>query len=138
MRPDNNINERALNRPYITSHHRTERTIAVDDDTEHQYVTACAMLVVIAIVSCFLNVLAMQNDSNRLQKPNILFIMADDQGWNDVDWHDPTLDTPNLNQLAHSTHTAQLDSAYVNQQCSPSVFSPCIVFEMTFEDLKCV
>jgi arylsulfatase A-like enzyme len=55
------------------------------------------------------------------QRPNILFILADDHGWNDVDWHDPTLNTPNLNELAHHQHTVQLDQAYVNQVCSPSV-----------------
>uniref|UniRef100_A0A914X0G4 Sulfatase N-terminal domain-containing protein n=2 Tax=Plectus sambesii TaxID=2011161 RepID=A0A914X0G4_9BILA len=54
------------------------------------------------------------------QKPNILYIIADDHGWNDVDWHDPTLHTPNLNALAHSEHTVQLDRAYVNQLCSPT------------------
>lgn len=55
------------------------------------------------------------------ERPNILFILADDHGWNDVDWHDPTLNTPNLNRLAHSQHTVQLDRAYVNQLCSPLV-----------------
>jgi arylsulfatase A-like enzyme len=48
-----------------------------------------------------------------------MFIMADDQGWNDVDWHDTTLHTPVLNELAHSNNAVQLDNAYVNQCCSP-------------------
>ena len=52
-------------------------------------------------------------------RPNIMFIMADDHGWNDVDWHDPTLNTPVLNELAHSKNTVQLENAYVNQCCSP-------------------
>uniref|UniRef100_A0A914WCH9 Sulfatase N-terminal domain-containing protein n=1 Tax=Plectus sambesii TaxID=2011161 RepID=A0A914WCH9_9BILA len=46
--------------------------------------------------------------------------MADDHGWNDVDWHDPAMDTPNLNELAHSKHTVQLENAYVNQCCTPT------------------
>ena len=91
-----------------------------------------AMLVVITIVSCFPSILAMEADAKNLQKPNILFIMADDHGWNDVDWHDPTLDTPYLNQLAHSDNTVQLENAYVNQCCSPSVFRV-VIFEMIFE-----
>jgi arylsulfatase A-like enzyme len=57
--------------------------------------------------------------AQQAQRPNIMYIMADDQGWNDVDWHDPTLNTPILNQLAHSNNTVQLENAYVNQCCSP-------------------
>ena len=53
------------------------------------------------------------------KSPHIVLIVADDLGWNDVDWHDPTLDTPNLNFLAHSQHSVRLHHAYVNQVCSP-------------------
>ena len=37
-------------------------------------------------------------------KPNIVFIMADDlgPGWVDFDGHDPKINTPNLERLAHS------------------------------------
>lgn len=62
--------------------------------------------------------------NEKSNKPNILFILADDLGWNDVDWHDPTLYSPNLNSLANGPHSVQLDAAYVNQLCSPYIFLP--------------
>ena len=31
--------------------------------------------------------------------PNIIFIMADDLGFNDVSWHNPDIYTPNLHNL---------------------------------------
>ncbi|CAD6191076.1 unnamed protein product [Caenorhabditis auriculariae] len=52
--------------------------------------------------------------------PNILFIMADDLGYNDLDWKDDTLHTPNLRELAFSENTAILTNSYVNQLCTPT------------------
>jgi hypothetical protein len=37
-------------------------------------------------------------------QPNILFIVADDQGWADVGWHNREVHTPNLDALAASGH----------------------------------
>ena len=33
-------------------------------------------------------------------KPHIVYLMADDLGWNDVGFHGGKIDTPNLNKLA--------------------------------------
>ncbi|EGT45882.1 CBN-SUL-3 protein [Caenorhabditis brenneri] len=54
------------------------------------------------------------------QKPNVLFIMADDLGFNDLDWKDSTLHTPNLRNLAFHKNTALLTNSYVNQLCTPT------------------
>ncbi|CAP34693.2 Protein CBR-SUL-3 [Caenorhabditis briggsae] len=54
------------------------------------------------------------------QKPNVLFIMADDLGFNDLDWKDSTLHTPNLRNLAFHKNTALMTNSYVNQLCTPT------------------
>lgn len=51
-------------------------------------------------------------------RPNILFIMADDLGWNDVQWHNSKMPTPNLHKLA--LNGVLLNQSYVNQVCSPT------------------
>lgn len=52
------------------------------------------------------------------KKPNIIFIVADDLGWNDVGWRNPELKTPNIDRLAK--HGVILNSSYVNPTCTPS------------------
>uniref|UniRef100_A0A0N5BGH0 Sulfatase domain-containing protein n=1 Tax=Strongyloides papillosus TaxID=174720 RepID=A0A0N5BGH0_STREA len=54
------------------------------------------------------------------KKPNILFIMADDLGFSDVDWKDYNLHTPNLRFLAHSKNSLLFSNSYVNQLCTPT------------------
>ena len=36
------------------------------------------------------------------RQPDIILILADDIGWNDVPWHNPTLIAPHLHHLARS------------------------------------
>ncbi|XP_025086916.1 arylsulfatase B-like [Pomacea canaliculata] len=50
--------------------------------------------------------------------PNIIFIVGDDLGWNDVSWHNPVMITPNLEKFARSG--VILNSSYVQYYCSPS------------------
>ncbi len=66
-----------------------------------------------------LNGQAQSPQQNASQKPNVILIMADDQGWGDLSLHgNPDLSTPNLDQLAHSG--AQFQRFYVNAVCSPT------------------
>jgi len=51
-------------------------------------------------------------------KPDIVFILADDLGVNDVGWNNPSSPTPHLNTLARDG--VILDSAYTLPVCSPS------------------
>ncbi|XP_025088112.1 arylsulfatase B-like isoform X1 [Pomacea canaliculata] len=50
--------------------------------------------------------------------PNIIFVVADDLGWNDVSWHNPSMITPNLDKYARTG--VILNSSYIQYFCSPS------------------
>jgi arylsulfatase A-like enzyme len=51
-------------------------------------------------------------------RPNIVYIVADDQGWNDVGFRSVDLRTPNLDQLARGGVTLQ--QFYAQPMCTPS------------------
>lgn len=51
-------------------------------------------------------------------KPNILYILADDLGWNDVGFRSADLSTPTIDQLAQQG--AVLDQFYVQPMCTPT------------------
>lgn len=52
------------------------------------------------------------------EQPNIILIVADDLGWNDVGYHGSELATPNLDRLARLG--AELDQFYVQPTCTPT------------------
>ena len=51
-------------------------------------------------------------------KPNVVILLADDLGWNDVGYHDSTLRTPNIDNLAK--RGIELNRFYVDPTCSTS------------------
>ncbi len=51
-------------------------------------------------------------------RPNILFILADDQGWADVGYHGSEISTPYIDQLA--TTGIRFEKHYVLPTCSPT------------------
>ena len=51
-------------------------------------------------------------------RPNILYILADDLGYGDVSWNNPSMITPNLERLARKG--VILDQFYAQPKCSPS------------------
>ncbi|HVJ47196.1 MAG TPA: arylsulfatase [Luteolibacter sp.] len=54
----------------------------------------------------------------KQEKPNIIYLLADDLGSNNVGWRNPDFKTPNLDKLAASG--AKLDQYYVQPVCSPT------------------
>lgn len=70
----------------------------------------------------FLSIFGCNNKAEKEQaekpNPNILVIIADDAGWNDVSYNGSEIKTPNIDWLAKNG--VQLNRFYVNPTCSPS------------------
>jgi hypothetical protein len=66
------------------------------------------LMCVIVLLSVCMSVV-----SGVRSQPNIIFILADDLGWNDVSWNNRDMPTPNLEQLA--SEGIRLDQAYSQQ-----------------------
>lgn len=74
----------------------------------------------VSIFLSFLNVVHVRkNFLKSEQKPTIIFILADDLGWNEVSWHNKRIKTPFLEALSE-THGVRLEQSYVAPKCSPS------------------
>ena len=52
------------------------------------------------------------------EQPNILFILADDYGWNDIGYHGSEIHTPTLDALAAGG--VKLENYYVQPICTPT------------------
>src|SRR5580700_1123801 len=78
-----------------------------------------ARLIRLALIALLLCVtLSVVRSTVRAAPPNILFIVADDLGWNDVGWHGAPIRTPNLNRLVREG--VELDQHYVHAVCTPT------------------
>jgi len=51
-------------------------------------------------------------------KPNIVYILADDLGWKDVGFHGSDIKTPNIDRLAATG--ARLEQFYAQPMCTPT------------------
>lgn len=70
-------------------------------------------------VSHALELIRQNEDVGKIpSKPNIVFIMADDLGWADVDFHNGFVETPNLRRLR--SQGMELTQHYVAPVCSPT------------------
>ncbi|PXY42240.1 arylsulfatase [Flavobacterium cheongpyeongense] len=67
---------------------------------------------------CFSFSYSQKNQKSPIEKPNIILIIADDAGWNDVGYHGSVIKTPNIDFLAKNG--VELDRFYANPTCSPS------------------
>ena len=71
---------------------------------------------VLFLFACF-GFIACSHDP-KSDRPNILFILADDLGWNDVGYHNRNIKTPNIDELGESG--AILNQFYVMPACTPT------------------
>ncbi len=72
----------------------------------------------LSLVILMLLALAATSRSASPEKPNILFIVADDLGWSDVGWHDGFGKTPVVDKLVREG--IELDQHYVQPVCTPT------------------
>ncbi|KAK3780894.1 hypothetical protein RRG08_052051 [Elysia crispata] len=73
---------------------------------------ACAVLLVTQVSEASITA------RGNVQKPNIIFILADDYGFNDIGYHGSQIKTPTLDQLAGEG--VKLENYYVQPRCSPT------------------
>ena len=59
-----------------------------------------------------------ESPAQAAEKPNIVFILADDLGFYDVGWRGSEIKTPNLDALCN--RGAKLENFYVQPVCSPT------------------
>ena len=58
------------------------------------------------------------SSTNNTTKPNIVFVLTDDNGWAGVGYNNPYVQTPHLDALADSG--LKLTSQYVYKYCAPT------------------
>ena len=63
-------------------------------------------------------VAGIQCGQKKENNPNIIIVIADDIGWNDIGYHNPEIKTPVLDRLAKEN--VELDRFYVYPVCSPT------------------
>ena len=72
------------------------------------------VVIIIACATCAFTSPVCASD----EKPNIVYIVADDLGWKDVGFHGSDIRTPNLDKLA--TNGVRLEQFYAQPMCTPT------------------
>jgi len=70
------------------------------------------------LLLCFLCFLLLLSPASAAERPNIVFLLADDLGWSDVGFHQSEIETPNIDKLA--AEGTKLEAFYVQPVCSPT------------------
>src|SRR3954468_22761963 len=72
------------------------------------------------LCGCCVVAFLLMSEAARAQerRPNLVGIVADDLGWNDVGYHGSPIKTPNLDRLAASG--VRMEQHYVAPVCSPT------------------
>ncbi|MEM9173715.1 MAG: arylsulfatase [Myxococcota bacterium] len=77
-----------------------------------------ALSLALAVASAILGLVWTSAASGSEDLPNVVVILADDLGWNDVGYHGSEIRTPTLDRLARDG--IELDRFYVQPSCSPT------------------
>ena len=75
-------------------------------------------LILVATVVFWGGLSAVSRAEAPREPPNIVILLADDLGWNDVGYHGSSLKTPRIDRFVHSG--VQLDRFYVAPYCVPT------------------
>lgn len=70
------------------------------------------------VVACLVVAWGTRGTGAEPTRPNVLLLVADDLGWNDVGYHGSRCQTPHLDRLARTG--VELDQHYVQPVCSPT------------------
>ena len=70
------------------------------------------------VAAALLLLLAPPAGAQPAERPNILYIVADDLGWKDVGFHGSDIKTPNIDKLAATG--AMLEQFYAQPMCTPT------------------
>lgn len=76
---------------------------------------ACLLVL---LISCAGPAWARSELAGPAQRPNIVYIVSDDQGWKDVGFHGSDIKTPNIDRLANEG--VRMDRFYAQPMCTPS------------------
>lgn len=72
----------------------------------------------VAVLTCAIGPMELAAAESAPQRPHIVYIVSDDQGWKDVGFHGSDIETPNIDRLASSG--ARLEQFYAQPMCTPS------------------
>ncbi len=73
------------------------------------------IILLYALIHFSITACSFESENNR---PNIILLLADDLGWNDVGYHGSNIKTPNIDKLGKSG--AVLNQFYVMPSCTPT------------------
>ncbi|MHB1778102.1 MAG: arylsulfatase [Acidimicrobiales bacterium] len=81
--------------------------------------SSCSLLGLVLVVSCIGRAWAEPSPAVEGRRPNIIFVLTDDQGYGDLSCHgNPILKTPNIDRL--HDESVRFTDFHVSPTCSPS------------------
>lgn len=92
--------------------------------TSMNHLSRCWMVVLLPSTLAFLSAISLDSAwadgpaAGDHSRPNIVLIVVDDLGWNDVGYHNPEMHTPHIDELVRQN--VELNRFYVAPQCSPT------------------
>ena len=113
-RPRMDERDKTTEMPHRPACHRKR---ACDMSLKSRRFTIRAFAAVIMTILIRVSADAQQN-TGPAQPPNIVYIIADDQGWKDVGYHGSDIRTPNIDKLA--ADGARLEQFYAQPMCTPT------------------